>query len=563
MASFFVIRGPDHGQQFALSGRANTIGRDAGNQIRLHDSEVSRQHAQVTEEADGEFQIADCGSSNGTFVNSVAITSTRLHSGDRVQLGRTLMIFTRDTKAGHEPAIESVEIVAADAGLADQIRDRSVAAPQAALLPSIASDHSSPGQASLAELSYGELLFRVSEAIHRTLDVDELLRTVLALIFQWIQCDRGCIMLQDEETGELTPACTQDRESSLAKRTKSLRISRTIVEHVLLHREGVITSNAQADARWNAAASVAGFGIREAICVPMLGRYGVQGVIYVDTETPSGELPLRSPANRLDSHHLKLLMAIASQAALAIEDTQFYRAMLQTERLAAMGQAIANVSHHVKNILQGISGGSYLVEEGLKHHRFPPVIQGWDIVKKNQQRINNLVLDMLSFSKDRQPELALGDVSQVVTDVMEIMRSRASDLGVALAVHLPEQPLFAHMDSEAIHRALLNLVGNAVDAAAAVEPPRADAPSVTIAVEADRAMRLVKIIVSDNGIGIPADQLARIFQPFYSSKGARGTGLGLPVSLKILREHAGDITVQSQPGLGSSFTMHWPDHQHK
>ncbi len=144
-----------------------------------------------------------------------------------------------------------------------------------------------------------------------------------------------------------------------------MEISRTILDYVLQHSEGVLTSDAREDDRWDAAGSIVQMGVREAICVPMQGRYGIVGVIYIDTYTPPGRFVQR-PANRFTEEHLKLMVAIGHQAALAVEDTSYYSAMVQAERLAAIGQTIATLSHHIKNILQGIRGGSYLIEEGLE-----------------------------------------------------------------------------------------------------------------------------------------------------------------------------------------------------
>ncbi len=117
----------------------------------------------------------------------------------------------------------------------------------------------------------------------------------------------------------------------------------------------------------------------------MQGRYGVVGAIYVDTSTSPGvaaeRVIDRAPVESFTDNNLKLLSAIANQAALAIEDTQFYRATLQAERMAAMGQTIANLSHHVKNILQGVRGGSYLIETGLNNQDLEVARKGWRMVE--------------------------------------------------------------------------------------------------------------------------------------------------------------------------------------
>ena len=117
-------------------------------------------------------------------------------------------------------------------------------------------------------------------------------------------------------------------------------------------------------------------GVREAICVPMQGRYDVVGVIYIDTSTSAQQVIQQGGANKFTEDHLKLMIAIGHQAALAVEDTRYYSAMVQAERLAAIGQTIATLSHHIKNILQGIRGGSYLIEMGLKDHDEEVTAQG-------------------------------------------------------------------------------------------------------------------------------------------------------------------------------------------
>ena len=123
------------------------------------------------------------------------------------------------------------------------------------------------------------------------------------------------------------------------------------------------------------------------------------------------------------------MVAIGHQAGLAIENTVFYNDKIQAERLAAVGQTIATLSHHIKNILQGIRGGSSLIDLGLKEKDEPIVRRGWTIVEKNQTKIYNMVMDMLSFSKDREPALEPADLNETVGDVFELMQARAGRAG--------------------------------------------------------------------------------------------------------------------------------------
>ena len=252
---------------------------------------------------------------------------------------------------------------------------------------------------------------------------------------------------------------------------------------------------------------------------------------------------------------------------MAIEDTFYYSALLQSERLAAMGQTIATLSHHVKNILQGIRGGSYLIEAGLKRDDTDTVRRGWNIVDRNQERISNLVLDMLTFSKEREPRKVEADLNEMANEVVELMHRRAADVGVQLTFEPDAELAPAFFDPDAFHQALLNLVINAIDAVSMVsdDNPNQEDSDVTVL---DGRVNVKTgyddkagwyIDVSDNGRGVAPEDRQKIFSLFESKKGARGTGLGLPVTAKIMREHGGEIQVlDTEQGGGCRFRMRLP-----
>ena len=180
--------------------------------------------------------------------------------------------------------------------------------------------------------------------------------------------------------------------------------------------------------------------------------------------------------------------------------------------------------------------------------------KGWRIVEKNQERISALVMDMLTFSKEREPEMVDADLNDVVRDVLELLQVRAEQAGVTLVDARTLQIPLMHFDPEGLHRAILNVVSNAIDACEEQEHARVEVVTEFLADE----QNLLRILVRDNGAGIAADQLPRIFNVFVSGKGNRGTGLGLAVSQKILQEHNGEIRVESEPGEGSQFFLELP-----
>lgn len=560
MASLFVVRGNDQGARFELNQDVVTLGRDASNTIQLHDTEVSRRHASVRRTGRA-YALVDLGSSNGTFVNGQRVQTRELASGDEVVLGGTAMLFTG---GGDEP----------DSGLAEKIDVIARHQPEdrSRIVHALPHEEGSrmfllgtPAEESpwLARArSNFQIMYHTALAVSHTLDIDQLLDRILQLIFEWVECDRGCVLLWEPDANRLEPRVRRGRDA--AHESDRIAISKTILDYVLQRHEGVLTTDAQEDQRWDPAASIVRQGVREAICVPMRGRHSFAGVIYIDTLTPAHALVDRPAVPKFNEEHLQLMVAIGHQAALAIEDTRYYQAMVQAERLAAVGQAIATLSHHVKNILQGIRGGGFLIQEGLKNHNEEMVRKGWQFVEKNQERISHLVLDMLTFSKEREPEMTPADLNRVVADVVELMERHAQGCGVTIGFEpAPGLPRLT-FDPEGLHRAVLNVVTNAIDAS---DPSRReDRPedqepvpgAVRVRVEYQPELELVRVLVEDNGVGIPPEELEHVFSLFVSSKGARGTGLGLPVSQKIVREHGGRVLVESEVGRGTRFTLELP-----
>ena len=546
VASLLVIQGADQGKQFTLTRRPMALGRDNMNPIRLHDHEVSRRHAEIRPQDQGHYTLVDLGSANGTYVNGTLIEATTLKAGDQVQIGQTILVFKAIVESHVREPLAGVEL---------SLNDRS------AILKSIPAEEGSrilhaPGTAGdwlRSKLANFTAMYQASQAIRLTTDVETLLPEILDLVFDSIGADRGAILLVNEETGELVSKAVKWLDDDASEKNQSLPISRSIVDHVMEKGESVITSDAPSDQRFAAGGSIAARNIREAICVPVRGRHGPLGVLYADIRTVPDFDQSTPHRGKFNNDHLMLMAAIGHQTGLAIENTRLYEAKLQAERLAAVGQTIATLSHHIKNILQGIRGGSYLIDLGLNEKDEAVIRRGWGIVEKNQNKIYNLVMDMLSFSKDREPSLEWADLNTTTADVVELMQSRADELGVLLKWTPADDLPPVLFDPDGLHRAILNIITNAIDAAEEIQGAK-----VEVSTAWDDERKLASVIISDNGVGIAEDDLAGIFGVFASTKGTRGTGLGLPVSLKIVQEHGGRIVLTSIVGQGSTFTIEIP-----
>lgn len=547
-ATLLVVQGYEPGARFEIGDQPVHIGRGPQNEIRLLDTEVSRSHASVQRVRD-ELVVTDRNSSNGTFVNGKLVRSQSLRSGDQIQIGRTILLYAESSSASDPREL------AQHVRLLHQHDPADHSSIVSQIAPETIRESMSPGTVDAAQQETNlQVLYRLSEeAVQPSLPLDQLLQRILDLALKAVGADRGCVLVVDPQDGEIHPHAVSGAVAN--NPSGRMPISRSIVDYVLKMGQGVHTSDARHDRRFDTAESIVQAGICEAMCVPLPGRNELLGVIYVDTTTPSDRAHLGGQPSRFQEGQLRLLLAIGRQAALAIENNRYQQAFVKAERLAAMGQTIAMLSHHIKNILQGVRGGSYLIDMGLKDHNEDLVRKGWGIVEKNQNKIYHMVMDMLTFSKERQPALQRASVNETVQDVFELMQSRAEECKVELRYEPHQEIPDCTFDAEGIHRAVLNIVTNAIDA---VEG--ADHAAVLIQTGHSPESETVWVAVTDNGPGIPEDQLARIFNLFESTKGARGTGLGLAVSQKIMREHGGEITVESQLGEGSRFTLTWPRH---
>ena len=551
MPRLIVLRGVDEGKQFDVSGTAVSVGRHSSNSIALHDTQVSRRHLELRSLAAGGYSVFDFGSGNGTLLNGQSVSSAPLRSGDQISLGQSILLYT--AARADTPANELTERVklfgrGTDQDVISAIISRVGADAGSQILSQPQTVGSDWLKARLAGLA---ALYETAEAVSHILDTDELLAKVMELVLKSVDADHGCFMIRDEE-GHLAPKAVQYRSG--LNRQEELGVSRTIVDYVLRENQGVLVANAQTDERFSSGASIHKHHIREVLCVPMKGRREVLGVLFLDTQSTLKQFVAGgTETGKFTEDHLQLASAIAHQAAIAVEESRYHQALVHAERLAAIGNTIAALSHHIKNIMQGVRFGSDMVRTAIAEHDDNLLGKGWKLVEKNQGRIDHLILDMLSFSKEREPAIEPTDLNKLCEDVLETIRGRAKDRNVELEFRAGAGVGAVPCDPDGIHRAVLNLVSNGLDA---LEDRDGAKIAVQTLLEPDG--NWVKVIVLDNGPGIPEEKIDDIFKPFVSTKGSRGTGLGLPVSRKILREHGGDIVVLSISEKGSKFTLRLP-----
>ncbi len=238
------------------------------------------------------------------------------------------------------------------------------------------------------------------------------------------------------------------------------------------------------------------------------------------------------------------------------EIKQLEKELVQSERLAAVGQTVSGLAHYVKNILIGLKGGSYVVDVGIAKNDTEKLKTGWKTIKRNIKRIGDLTQDLLTYSKQREPEFENCVPNDIVNEIIELLKDFVASKGISISQELDTGIGEVLADPKTIHNSLLNIINNAIDACIDDEDI-SKKHEVKVKTYMDKNNYFC-FEVTDNGCGMDEDTQKQMFNPMFSSKGGKGTGLGLLVTGKLIEEHKGVIEIKTSPGEGSTFTIRLP-----
>jgi histidine kinase len=279
----------------------------------------------------------------------------------------------------------------------------------------------------------------------------------------------------------------------------------------------------------------------EGLCLPETTVRAADGV----------EVPVRFAAVDLKSHGKRIGRAAFLEDLREIK--QLEREKLEAERLGAVGETVAGLAHTIKNLLMGLEGGMYMVDSGLRRGDAGRITDGWQILQRNFEKTTTLVKDFLSFAKGRLPELRPADPNAIARGVVELYRDAAARQGVELRLEAGADVREAPLDAGGIETCLTNLVSNGIDAATMREEPGGRVVVRTREEAADLVFE-----VADNGCGMDQAVRSKVFTTFFTTKGGKGTGLGLLTTRKIVQEHGGRIEMESAIDRGSVFRIRLP-----
>jgi PAS domain S-box-containing protein len=236
--------------------------------------------------------------------------------------------------------------------------------------------------------------------------------------------------------------------------------------------------------------------------------------------------------------------------------TNITRTRRLEDQLASLGLMIGSVSHGIKGLLTGLDGGMYLLDSGFKKENGEQIREGWDIVRFMVGRIRDMVLDILYYAKEKDLKWETVDLLGFAEEVLNTVGPKIKDHNITLSHRFDPAIGRFEVDAGVVRSALANIIENAVEAC---RSDRSGRPH-EIRFEVTRDAGYIYFTVSDNGIGMDEATRANVFTPFFSSKGERGTGLGLFISNRILSQHGGGISLESEPDTGSRFRIKIPQH---
>jgi signal transduction histidine kinase len=232
--------------------------------------------------------------------------------------------------------------------------------------------------------------------------------------------------------------------------------------------------------------------------------------------------------------------------------SELQRELVERERLAAVGETVAGLSHSLKNMLNGLIAGQCVLDLAVDEGDTEKLRTGLDVMKRSVQRIEELIFDMLHYVKDRVPRRELVDPNTLILETVDTLKEAAQSKGVEIRAELDDGIGKVALDRASIYRALIDLACNAVDACTESETGN------RVILKSSSAPDGIVLVVEDNGVGMSEEVMSRLFKRFFSTKGGKGTGLGLLVVKKIAEEHGATLEVDSVPGKGSSFHIHLP-----
>ena len=394
------------------------------------------------------------------------------------------------------------------------------------------------------------ILTEVSRSIISSLDLEEVLAAAVEGVRRILPTAAGVLVLMDEEAGDM--AFYKSVAGSHPLMGHPLPMERSIIRHVVTTGQPYLTNDATRDPLFSPRVDGWGLQTRSVLCVPLIVREQVIGALELADK-------IGGPFTETDRD---LLQTLAGSVAVAVENAQLYaevndyaRALersqaqlIQAEKMAAIGRLAASIAHELNNPLQAIHNTIHLAMTD----RLPVEKRGeyLGMAQKEVERLIEIVQRMLEFYRPSKGGIVPVDVNRLLQDALAIADKRLQHGNIRISARFAEKlPRILGIPDQ-LTQVFLNIIINAVEA-------MPDGGELRVGTLLTEDQRWVLVAFRDTGPGLTAEQIAHIFEPFYTTKPS-GTGLGLAISYGIVERHGGTIEVSSQPGQGATFVVRLP-----
>ncbi|MEI9478317.1 MAG: GAF domain-containing protein [Deltaproteobacteria bacterium] len=402
-----------------------------------------------------------------------------------------------------------------------------------------------------------------NSGLMETLDIDEILRLVLEGVTKNIGFDRARLYLVNEKKNilecKMAVGVDEDRIKGVVL---SLEQSDSVVARSIFERKPFVIPDAQNDPRVNPIMKEK-FNLHSLIVIPLFAKDRALGAIAADHI---------EPGKNITKQTLESVMTFAQQAGLAIHNAFMYQELktfsrqmeekiqrttadlrkteaqlIRSEKLAALGQLAAGIAHEIRNPLTSINILIHSLREkpsDEEHHR-----EDLRVIEEEIHRINEIVGQFLRFAKPAPPLLQEADVLSLFEETLQLLKPQIEKQRISVQKEFHSLPPTV-LDREQMKQVILNLLLNALQAM-----PGGGRLRLSGQVLEDN--RWIQLSVQDTGVGIPPEDMNKLFDPFFSTKEG-GVGLGLSIAHRIIDQHRGKIQMESTPGQGTLFTLWLP-----
>lgn len=396
----------------------------------------------------------------------------------------------------------------------------------------------------LFQSTISSILQMALEPVSLTEQLNRIMRVILTLPFLTPRAKGSIYLVDADEPGTLILKAQHGLPESVLNTCARVPIGKCLCG-LSAATSGIVFAGCRDDRHETVCADMEAHGH---YCIPIVSGDTVHGVVnlYVEEEHPH------------DPEEEKLLNSVANTLAGIIqrhqaqhEKQQLQAELVQIEKLSALGRLTANVAHEIRNPLTLVGGFARRMSK--KHAVNDSEKKYLDIIISEVARLENILMNVLTFSKETTLKLEQHDIHALFDEILAMYADKLRKNNIVLTKKYTAAPELL-LDKSQMIGALSNLIANAVDAM-----PKGGTLTIASRDERYREQPFLNLEITDTGAGIPEDKLGRIFEPFFTTKDlGRGTGLGLPICKRSIEDHGGFIAIASQPGQGTTFSVHLP-----